>query len=195
MANNEKNRIGSLRNRFPTKTLVTMALMSAISIVLARFCVIYFTDNLRLSFGNIPIMIVGLLYGPFAGAFVGVGTDLVGSLLLSGRGWYPPLTVTPVLMGVIAGLFRKYVLKKQTYTRILPVTLTSNILGTICWSTYCLSRLYGSPFKTLFAVRAPFYLGLSFIEALLIFALFKAKVFNPVLRDSKYMKKVNDSEH
>ncbi len=93
---------GLSKNRFPTKTLVTMALMSAISIILSRFCVIYFTDSLRLDFGKIPIMITGLLFGPFAGAIVGFGTDLIGSLFLSGRGWYPPLALTPVVMGIVA---------------------------------------------------------------------------------------------
>ena len=194
MAENDKNSIRSLKNRFPTKTLVTMALMSAISIVLSRFCVIYFTQSLRLSFGNIPILITGLLFGPIAGAVVGAGTDILGSVI-SGLGWYPPLTLTPVIMGVAAGLFRGFVLKRRTYLRILPVTLTANTLGTICWSTYWLSRLYGNPLWTLLSVRAPFYIGIALLEALVIFILFKAKVFNPILRDSKYMKKVNGSEH
>ena len=186
---------GLSKNRFPTKTLVTMALMSAISIILSRFCVIYFTDSLRLDFGKIPIMITGLLFGPFAGAIVGFGTDLVGSLFLSGRGWYPPLALTPVVMGIVAGLFRRFVLKKQNYPRAATVTLTANILGSICWSTYCLSNLYKTPFWTLASIRVPFYLGVSLVEALLIFILFKARAFDVVLRDSKYMKKVKNSEH
>lgn len=180
----------STKARFATKTLVTMALLAAISIVLSRFCVIYFTDSLRLSFGNIPIIITGLLFGPIAGALVGAVTDILGSLLFSGLGWYPPLTVTPVIIGLVAGLLRRFVLKRQQFYRFAAATLIANALGTICWSTFCLSKLYGTPFWTLAGVRVPFYIGVALLEALVIFVLFKSKVFSIILKDDKFMQRV-----
>ena len=165
---------------FNTKSLVAASLLSAVSIILSRFCVIYFTDSLRLSFGNIPILITGFLFGPVAGALVGAVTDILGSALFSGFGWYPPLTVTPVLIGLIAGLFRPLVMKNRRFLPILGSTLTANGLGTILWSTFALSRLYGTPFLSLAAVRVPFYIAVAVLEAGAIFGLFKANVFDTI---------------
>ena len=165
---------------FNTKSLVAASLLSAVSIILSRFCVIYFTDSLRLSFGNIPILITGFLFGPVAGALVGAVTDILGSALFSGFGWYPPLTVTPVLIGLTAGLFRPLVMKNRRFLPILGSTLTANGLGTILWSTFALSRLYGTPFLSLAAVRVPFYIAVAALEAGAIFGLFKANVFDTI---------------
>ena len=167
---------------FTTKSLVTASLLSAVSIVLSRFCVIYFTDSLRLSFGNIPIMLTGLLLGPVAGATVGAVSDILGSALLSGFGWYPPLTVTPMLIGLAAGLFRKTVMKKRSFLPVLCTTLTANASGTMLWSTFCLSRLYGMPLLSLAAVRVPFYIAVAVVEAVVIFGLMKASALERIIK-------------
>lgn len=176
---------GTVNKRMNTRTLVTIALLSAISIVLSRFCVIYFTNSLRLSFGNIPIIITGILFGPATGMLVGAVTDIVGSLLLSGAGWYPLLTVTPMLIGLVAGLLRRFVVRKPKLPYAVMITLAANFIGSICWSTYCLHLLYGMPIWTLVPVRAPFYIGVAILEACAIFALFKSRVFDTILRDKK----------
>lgn len=176
------------RNRkrlMTTKMMIILALMSAISIILSRFCVIYITDQLRLSFGNIPVFVVGLLYGPVAGAAVGGVADFIGSALLSGYGWYPPLTVTPVLIGFIAGLFRRPVMNEPHFLRIAVMTVLANALASICWSTLCLSWLYGTPFLTNFSIRLPFYVIVALLEAIIIFMLFNSSAFKRILSDRK----------
>lgn len=178
-----ENKTKTEKRRMATKKMVILALLSAVSIILSRFCVIYFSDNLRLSFGNIPILIAGFIYGPIAGAMVGGVSDIIGSALLSGFGWYPPLTVTTVIIGVVAGSLRLLVLKKVKFYRVGIVTIIANALATIGWSTVCLTWLYGTPIWTLLAIRLPFYIGVAVLEALVIFALLKSNAFKTVLSD------------
>lgn len=95
-------------NRTHTRTLATLALLCAMEIVLARFCVIWITNSIKITFEAIPILTAGLLFGPVAGAVVGAVSDILGAGLLSGLGWLPVLTVTPTLLGVMAGLLRPW---------------------------------------------------------------------------------------
>ena len=85
--------------KFSTKTLILMALFAAISIILARFMVIWITQSVRISFGNIPIILASLLLGPIAGGFTGEVADIVGASYFSPFHWYPPLTIAPILVG------------------------------------------------------------------------------------------------
>lgn len=163
--------------KFSTKTVVALGLLTAISIVLTRFCVIYITETLRISFGNIPIILAGLVFGPVAGAMTGLAADIVGAVFLSGLGWYPPLTLTAVLMGFIPGLLRRIILVKASFGRTFFVALISNILGTVLWSTLCLHWMYTSPFMALFTVRFPFYIGIALMEAVVLFVLLKTGFF------------------
>ena len=180
-----ENNSKKARQKLATKTLVILALLSAISIILSRFCVIYFTDQLRLSFGNIPILIAGLLFGPIAGAMVGGITDIIGAAMLSGFGWYPPLTLTPILMGFIAGILRNFVMRNTKFYRVAITTLIANAIGTMIWSTLSLSWLYGTPFWVQATYRVPFYIGVAVLEAFVLFAVLKSGAFKSALRDKR----------
>jgi len=161
-----------------TKTLVMLGLMTALSVILARFCVIYITPSIRISFGNIPIIISGMLFGPIPGMLVGGVADLLGSAVLSGYGWYPPLTVTPMLYGLVAGIMRFMVRRRgatviNTFIMIFPAC----VLGSWGWTTYFLHILYGNPIGTLLSVRIPLYIGITVLEAIVVFLLIKSGAF------------------
>lgn len=162
---------------FTPRGLVTMALFIAVSIVLSRFCVIWITNSIRISFGNIPIFLAGILFGPVAGGVVGGLSDIIGSGLLSGLGWYPPLTISPVLIGVLSGFLRVLILKKLTYPRTLAVVLLPNIAASMLCTTYLLHTLYGTPFPALLAVRVPLYGAIAIAESFIIYHLCKSKLF------------------
>lgn len=167
----------SKSKKISTKMLVTLGLLTAVSIVLTRFCVIYLTETLRISFGNIPIIMAGIIFGPVAGALTGLAADLVGAVFLSGLGWYPPLTLTAILMGIIPGLMKKLIINKLSLPRVVVVTTVSNLIGTIVWSTLCLHWMYSSPILALIPVRLPFYICIAVMEAVIIFVLFKTGFF------------------
>ena len=104
-------------NRTHTRTLATLALLCAMEIILARFCVIWITNSIKITFEAIPILMAGILFGPAAGAVVGAVSDILGAGLLSGLGWLPVLTVTPTLLGLLAGLLCPIVWKNLSPPR------------------------------------------------------------------------------
>ena len=119
----------------------------------------------------------GIIFGPVAGALTGLAADLVGAVFLSGLGWYPPLTLTAILMGIIPGLMKKLIINKLSFPRVVVVTTVSNLIGTIVWSTLCLHWMYSSPILALIPVRLPFYICIAVMEAVIIFVLFKTGFF------------------
>ena len=66
-------------NRTHTRTLATLALLCAMEIILARFCVIWITNSIKITFEAIPILMAGILFGPAAGAVVGAVSDILGA--------------------------------------------------------------------------------------------------------------------
>lgn len=167
-----------MKGKFTTRTLVLSALLAAMSIVLARFCVIWITPSVRVNFGNIPVMLAGLMLGPVAGALVGAVADIVGSTVLSPYGWYAPLSVGPALIGLIAALPRGRVRKNPKYTRVLAVTLISNVIASMAYTTWILSGYNGTPFPALIAVRVPLYVGISLVEAAVLTPILRSPVMS-----------------
>ncbi len=159
--------------KFDLKTLIIMALFAAISIVLTRFMVIWLTNSVRISFGSIPIMLAGMLFGPVAGGFTGAVADIVGSTLFSGMGWYPPITIPAILSGIIPALLKPVLLKKITIWRVYAVILLSNLVTSIGLTTWLLSGLYGTGYFELLVVRAPITATVTVIEGLVVYVLYK----------------------
>ena len=89
--------------KYTTKMLVTLALLAAIGVVLARFIVPMPNPYMRFSIEAVPFIVAGILYGPVPGALVGFVADFVGCLF-SGYGYNPVFAVPPVLIGLCAGL-------------------------------------------------------------------------------------------
>ena len=69
--------------KLSARTAANMGLLTAVSIVLTRvfgvMVPIAGVGALRLSFGEIPIMLTGVLFGPLPGALTGIAADVVGT--------------------------------------------------------------------------------------------------------------------
>jgi ECF transporter S component (folate family) len=155
------------------KSLVIMALFAAISIILARFLVVYLSSSARISFGNIPIILVSLLLGPVAGGLTAAVADILGALLFSPLSWYPPLTIPPVIVGILPAVLKPVLLKKINFWRIYLIILITDLIAGIGLTTYLLSKLYGTGYFELLAVRAPIALTVSIVEGLTVYILYK----------------------
>ena len=169
--------------KLSVRTLVATALLMSISIVLARFCAIYITPSVRINFGNIPIMLTGLVFGPVIGAIAGALSDVIGSVFLAALGWYPPITVSAALMGLIPGLLAFLIKREQTLPRTAVIVFVSNLCASMLWTTFWLSKLYGNGFWTLASVRVPLYLGMTVVESLVLFVVYKAVFKTGVIKD------------
>jgi ECF transporter S component (folate family) len=167
-----------MKGKINTRTLILIALFAAISIILARFFVVYLTNSLRISFGNIPIILASLLLGPIAGGLTAAIADILGASLFSPLSWYPPLTISPVIVGILPALLKKRVLHKVTIWRLYIIIFITNLITSIGITTYLLSKLYGSPYLSLLAVRAPLSILVSIIEGLVVYILYKRLMKN-----------------
>ena len=158
------------------RTISMLSMLIAVSIVLSRFLGFYMTESLRVSFEYFPIILSGIIFGPIAGAVVGGLSDLLGSLLFSGAGFFPPLIVGPILAGLIAGIFAKYIFKNKIdrWRKYIVLVVSVELLCNLLWGTFALSLLYGSPFLPYLAVRAPIKICIAIVDAHLVFAVHKA---------------------
>ena len=163
--------------RMTTKTLVTLALLAAAEVVLARFIVPMPSPTLRFSVEAVPIIVAGLLFGPLAGGCVGVVGDAVGCLF-SAYGYNPVFAVPPLMIGVCAGLLRFLVQKKLSYFRVLLTFLPAVALGSVLWQSWWLAFFYGShSFVWFLGARALQFAVTSLINAGIVYGLFKSRVF------------------
>ncbi len=163
--------------RFTTRMLVSMALLSALEVVLARFIVPMPNPTMRFSIEAVPIVLAGYLFGPVPGMIVGFVGDFVGTLF-SGYGYNPLFAVPPVLTGLCAGLLRHIVVKKASFLRILLSFLPAVVLGSVLWQSYWLSFIYGTrSFGGFLAMRSVQFAVTTVVNTAVIFGLFKTKVF------------------
>ena len=134
------------------QTLCRVAALVAIQIVLERFCS-FNTPLLRVGFGFIPLAVCGMLYGPvWAGAAGGLA-DVLGTFL-SPYGFYPPITLTAILLGVVFGLF----LHRENlrfFPHIVLCTLASCVGLSLLLQSFWLCLLNGTPYGAMLVTRLP----------------------------------------
>ena len=76
----EKECIGKRAVVFDTYALTVCALLTALSVVLARLLTVIPSEVSRFSLEAVPILLAGLLFGPVPGAAVGFAADFIGCL-------------------------------------------------------------------------------------------------------------------
>ncbi|QNO14529.1 folate family ECF transporter S component [Alkalicella caledoniensis] len=143
--------------KITTQGIAISAMLMAVSIVLTRVASIIVPlgglPGLRLGFGPIPIMIGSIMLGPFLGAMVGAGADLLGSMLASQGAFSPFIFISQTLYGVIP-FYVLYLFKnKNSYSYLSAVVLTQLICGII--TSYGLAVMFGRTFGEYYILRIP----------------------------------------
>ncbi len=133
------------------RVIVQVAMMIALSVVLARFVSIN-TLYLRVSFGFVPVVICAILYGPmWAAATAGIA-DIIGTILFPVGPYFPGFTVTAMLTGIIFGLFL-YKREEKSILCLTGAVLTNAVVVSLLANTVNLTILTGTPFLTLLPTR------------------------------------------
>lgn len=170
------------RGRMTTRTLVFCALLSAISVVLARMIIPMPNASTRFSIEAVPIFMAGMFFGPMAGGLVGFSADMVGCLF-SGFGYNPIFCIPPILYGVFGGVFQRWLSRKTSPMRLLIAFLPPVIGGSILYQSAALSFIYNS--KGTFGLSMAYFLTTrsvqfavtAVLDVLVIFLLFRAGLF------------------
>ena len=144
-----KECIGKRAVVFNTYALTVCALLTALSVILARLLTIIPSEISRFSLEAVPILLAGLLFGPVPGAAVGFAADFIGCLF-SPFGYNPIFCLPPILYGLWAGLLRGYVWTKPTVWRVALAVFPAALCGSVLWQSAALALVYGGEAKLAF---------------------------------------------
>lgn len=142
----EKECIGKRTVVFDTYALTVCALLTALSVVLARLLTVIPSEVSRFSLEAVPILLAGLLFGPVPGAAVGFAADFIGCLF-SPYGYNPIFCLPPILYGLWAGLLRGFVWQKPTVWRVALAVFPAALCGSVLWQSAALALVYGGEAK------------------------------------------------
>ena len=144
----------SKKGKNVTKQLTICALLTAMSIILARLIIPMPNESTRFSIEAVPIFLAGMLFGPLPGALVGFAEDFIGCLF-SPYGYNPIFCIPPILYGLCGGFFRP-MLKKTEIWRIALAFLPAIVIGSIFIQSGALAIAFGGEAK-----EAYFYVKLT----------------------------------
>ncbi len=160
--------------RLTTRHAANLGLLTAVSIVLTRifgFVVpVAGVGALRLSFGEIPIILAGVLFGPAGGALTGLASDLIGYMINShGGAFFPGFSLSAALTGFIPG----WILYKRRESlglwQVGATVLVTDLITGVFLNTLWLTILYGQGFFVILPMRLlarlvtlPVYIGIVF---------------------------------
>ena len=169
------------KNRQMIKRITTAAMIIAISIVISTICKNYLNIGngvFRITFENLPIIMAGILYGPFVGGAVGIATDIV-SFFMSSQAYpiMPMVTLGAAMVGVVSGFMAKYIIRQKGMKQIIISGIFAHLIGSMIIKTIGLYPIY----SVLVFVRIPIYLVIASIEIFLLCQLFKRKSFARVV--------------
>ncbi|MBU5676781.1 folate family ECF transporter S component [Alkaliphilus sp. MSJ-5] len=163
--------------RLSTKSLVLAAIFVAMNIILSRFgAIMLFNGSVRFSFGNIPLILSGLVLGPGAGAMTGGIADLLGFFINShGGAFHPGFTLSSILIGTIPGIVMFLSpTKKSSLLNVVVSNISILIIVSLLLNTYWLSQLQGNAYLVLLPARAATSIIITVLNILITYPLVKS---------------------
>lgn len=159
--------------KLSVKAVTTCALLVAMSVIIGIFCKNFmnFAGGLfRVTFENLPIILSGILFGPFVGGFVGVATDFI-SYFLSAQIYPPNLIVTlgAAAVGIVSGVVSRFVVKKRGFLQIVLAELLAHLVGSVIIKSVGLYAFYGIAVLW----RIPLYAVIVTLETAVICLIYK----------------------
>ncbi len=154
--------------------LVISAVFSALSIVLGKLLAFNIGELFRISLENLPIIFIGIAFGPLFGAVVGALADLVGCFIV-GYAVNPIITLGAVTIGCVAGVCSSLTKNMSRGGSIFLSVLLSHTVGSVLIKTAGLSWFYGTSFLGLLPYRALNYALIIAVEYTIIYILMRNK--------------------
>lgn len=119
-----------------TQILTIMAILTAAQVVLGMLEI--HTATIKISLSFIPVVIASRLYGGIGGALVaGVG-DIASCIIHPVGAWYPPITITYAVIGLVYGLF---LYKGDSFIRVLMSVGITQLIISLFITTIWISLL------------------------------------------------------
>ena len=141
------------------KCIVTIGLLLAAAVVLDGFGSIRIGDFLKINFAFLPLSMVGILFGPVAGLFAGLLTDIIGYIVNPIGGFIPWLVLITGLEGLIYGLVLYNLKPEKSPVTIVRIVIARFIVCAVCnltlntYALYSYGFITGDSFGALFTAR------------------------------------------
>lgn len=149
------------------RTLVTIAMLVAVQMALNSVD-LQLTQDLRISFGFLANATIGMLFGPVPGMLAGATSDLLAVIAFPKGPYFPGLTITAIVGGLIYGL----VLYRRETVGLYRALLAKGLVNLICnigLNTLWLSILWGQSMLVMWPARILKNALLWPLESLLLF--------------------------
>ncbi len=145
------------KSKYSTRDLSLMAMLTAITAVLAIYGTFRLGNSVKIPTKFIPVAVVGALFGPLAAGIVAALGDVLNALLMPVGPWIPQLTVVEFICGFLYGLFlyKKTFKGKGYILRVIVCVLC--LMAVDMFLTTPILAMYGivPSFKAGFIVRLP----------------------------------------
>lgn len=175
MPEKEKNK--KINVKTSTQAIATLAILIAAQVVIAQFLTIH-TFDIKISLSFIPVVIAARLYGAWGGAVVAGLGDILGYLCHPVGAWFPPITLTITLTGIIFGLFLK---KSDSFWRVLFSVLISEFVISLFVTTFWIAILGYNTQDTMFWEFYWTKVGLRLVQTIALTAV-KLVIIPPMLK-------------
>lgn len=171
------NAAGNLRLFGNVRVMIISGLLVAMSIVFGKFLAFNITDAIRISFENLPVIMAGIFFGPFVGGAVGLGADVIGSIL-KGYSINPIVSLGAMSIGIISGFISMKFFRKNQILNIACSVGFAHLIGSIFIKSAGLHFLPPLMPFSLLIYRIPTYIGIGLLEFFIIYMLLKNKAFS-----------------
>ncbi|MBO5162824.1 MAG: folate family ECF transporter S component [Ruminococcus sp.] len=181
ITNNSNNTAAAnLRLFGNVRVMIISGLLVALSIVFGKFLAFNITDAIRISFENLPVIMAGIFFGPFVGGAVGLGADIIGSIL-KGYSINPVIALGAMSIGIISGLVSMKLFKKNQTLNIAFSVGLAHLIGSLLIKSAGLHFLPPNMPFSLLVYRIPTYIGIGLMEFMIISLLLKNRAFTSQL--------------
>ena len=143
--------------KFTANNLCAIAMLMAITTILAVFCTFRIGDLVKIPFKFISVFIAGVFFGPWVGGLCGAVGDILNVLLVPSGAPIPALTVLEFLIGFIYGalFYRPNEKRKIYFIKCLICAVLMFLIDMFLSTAVLLSVGYFPNFKSAFFLRLP----------------------------------------
>ena len=161
------------------RTLVMLALLTAMSIVFARVFTIS-SGFVRFNLGALPTHLAAVWFGPAGGFAVGALADMIGGTL-SGYSINPLITLGAGSVGLVSGLLFRQLSQLRLGLRLQLSITAGHVVGSVIINSIVLHLFYGYAWPVL-AARIPNALILSAVNTVLVRLLLQNKSLREIVQ-------------
>ncbi|NLJ58987.1 MAG: folate family ECF transporter S component [Tissierellia bacterium] len=119
--------------KFTSLVVVRAGLFIAMSLVIKVMFEVYIPlggiPALRINFSSVPLLLSGIILGPFAGFLTGTAADIINFIVKPGGPFFPGFTLVSGLTGFLPGVIYKYVKRDINYNLLNTIFISFLSVG------------------------------------------------------------------